>query len=278
MMGASALEGALIANADRDDPRISGPDASGSDEMQVMSRTPMQVLRRSMWSWCHMLILLLACVDAAATEEPEVPRSFLEGKTGEVEKQIATAARQVRAASGYAAVQGIGQGFRKGATHAGFSLGGGIGVPGLGSREEHDFLLVTAHVSRVVSGRLAKDHWFRGNCELIGEFFSGWQLSPKTAYAVGFTPVFRYDFATSARWVPFLEGGAGVSATDVGRPDLATWFEFHLVAGGGVHRVYSPRLARTFQYRFVHLSNASIRQPNRGVNTIVFLVGLTWLS
>lgn len=212
----------------------------------------------------------------AVAEEPTAPSSFLTLEAGELMQQPFTATLDLRPAGSGLWEQGIGQGFRKGIWHAGFSLGGGLGARWLGSQEEHDFVLGTVHGGRVLSGVVAQDHWYRGNWELIGEFFGGRQLNPNDAYVAGFTPLLRYDFATGTRWVPFLEGGAGVSGTDIGQPDLATRFEFHLVVGGGVHWFWRENLAATFQYRFAHLSNAGIERPNNGVNANVFLVGLTW--
>lgn len=170
----------------------------------------------------------------------------------------------------------VGEGFREGVWHAGFSLGGGVGARAFGSREAHDFVLGTTHAGRVMTGVLGSGHWYRGNVELVGELFGGRQLNPNDAYVAGFTPVLRYDLATGTRWMPFIEGGAGVSWTDVGQPDLATRFEFHLVGGGGVHWFCCENMAVTGQYRFAHLSNAGIRDPNNGVNTHVFLLGVTW--
>lgn len=146
----------------------------------------------------------------------------------------------------------------------------------LGGRETHDFVLGTAHVGRVMTGVVAEDHWYRGNWDLMGEFFGGRQLNPNEAYVAGFTPVFRYQFATGTRWVPFLEGGAGLSGTDVGEPDLGSRFEFHLIGGGGLQWFCREKVAATFQARFAHLSNAGIERPNNGVNASVFLLGVTW--
>lgn len=168
-------------------------------------------------------------------------------------------------------------GFEKGSRHAGFSLGVGLGMQEFGGRERHDLFLGTAHVGRIMSEVVAKGRWYRGNWDLLGEFFAGRQLNLHGAYVIGFTPILRYNFVHSPnpRWVPFLEGGVGVSGTNIGRPDLATWLEFHSVGGGGVQWFCCDNFAATLNYRFAHLSNAGIKEPNRGLNTSVLLLGLT---
>jgi len=43
----------------------------------------------------------------------------------------------------------------------------------------------------------------------------------------GFAPHLRYNFATGTRWIPYLEIGAGLSATSIGPTDLSHFFEFN---------------------------------------------------
>jgi hypothetical protein len=170
----------------------------------------------------------------------------------------------------------IGGGLRKGATDIGFTLGGGIGLKALGSTREHDLVLAGVHYGRVISGVFAKDKWYAGNFELRGEIFGGEQISLHDAYIVGATPVLRYTFATESRLVPFLDFGAGVTATDMKRPDLGSEFEFNSQGGPGIHFFWNKNLAITVQARLMHISNAGIRHPNNGVNVIRISGGISW--
>lgn len=52
----------------------------------------------------------------------------------------------------------VGEGFRKGAWHAGVALGYGFGTT-LGSGGLHDLLLGTAHLGRTVGGVMGRDRW-----------------------------------------------------------------------------------------------------------------------
>src|SRR5262249_10321985 len=106
--------------------------------------------------------------------------------------------------------------------------------------------------------------------------FGGAQYSPLTEWVVGLTPHLRYNFATGARWIPFIDAGTGVTVTSIGSPDLSSTFEFNLKATAGVHWVLNDTLALTSEINGMHMSDAGIHQPNHGVNNVIFMVGLTW--
>jgi hypothetical protein len=119
-------------------------------------------------------------------------------------------------------------------------------------------------------------HWYRGNFEGRLELFGGGQYSPSSEWVIGLTPHLRYNFATGTRWIPFLDGGAGVTATGIGHPDLGGTFEFNLQATAGVHWFVRDNLALTGDVRYMHMSCAGIDDPNHGVNNIAFMIGMTW--
>jgi len=154
----------------------------------------------------------------------------------------------------------------------GLTLGAGFGVTAMGSSQAHHLTAATVHLGKL----LESDISFLRHVELAGELWSGAQYHPDTAYLVGLTPVVRYHFLPGSRLDPFLDGGGGVTATDIGHPDLSTTFEFNLQAGIGFHWVLWKNMALTFDARYIHLSNAHIETPNNGVNSFLFSSGLTW--
>ncbi len=170
----------------------------------------------------------------------------------------------------------IGQGFRQGATHVGLSVEGGFGVKLGGAFEAHDLALERFEIGYMLSDVVAKNHWFRGNWEILGQVFGGMQYDPSLHYVVGVTPVLRYNFITRTRCVPFLDLAAGFAATDIGEPDLGSVFEFNLHGGPGVHYFFNQNTALTLQYKFLHLSNAGTHLPNLGANVNMFSIGLTY--
>jgi hypothetical protein len=155
---------------------------------------------------------------------------------------------------------------------AGFTLGAGRGLNAMGSTQAHDLAIAAFRVGRL----LDSERPLIRHLELAGELWTGAQFHPDTAYVAGLTPMLRYRLLPGSRWTPFLDAGAGVTATDIGHPDLSTTFEFNLQAGGGLQWRWRRNAALLFQARYMHLSNASMDTPNLGVNSLLFSAGATW--
>jgi len=171
---------------------------------------------------------------------------------------------------------GIGEGFRSGVESVGVSVGANYGVAMLGGRESHHLALVSLSYGRMLGPVQGERRWYRGNWELRGELFSGAEFSPDTEWFVGLAPHLRYNFATGTRWIPFADVGAGVTATGIGSPDLSGIFEFNLQAGVGIHWFMKDNVALTMEARYMHWSCAGISDPNRGLNGVTGMFGVTW--
>ena len=172
--------------------------------------------------------------------------------------------------------EGVGSGFRKDTMELDVGAGAGLGLAVLTGVGEHHWVIGIVDYGWIFSDVVGKGHWYRGNWELLADLFGGYQFSPEGAYFVGLSPHIRYNFATGSRFIPFIDFGAGATATDIREPDLSTTFEFNLQGGGGLHYFLREDLALTFQWRFIHFSNAGIKFPNTGVNNSTFLLGLSW--
>ncbi len=170
----------------------------------------------------------------------------------------------------------IGTGFSKNCCHVGGGAGVLFGSEAFGSMRAHNLTLGMLEFGWIFTDVLAPDKWYAGNLELRGELFGGSQFVPNSRYFTGFTPFLRYNLATGTRWVPFVEFGAGLSGTDIGKPDLSTTFEFNLQLGVGTYYFFCKDKAVSLQYRFLHFSNAGIDVPNYGVDTTGVMLGLDW--
>src|SRR5882724_268677 len=171
---------------------------------------------------------------------------------------------------------GVGNGFREDTFHAGFALGAGLGVRAFGTTIAHDLALASINLGWVFTDVVAEDKWWRGNWEWLNEIFSGGQFNPREHYFVGWTTGLRYNFATGSRWVPFIDGGVGLSGTDIDSPDLDGIFQFNVQVGVGTHYFLRDDTAVTLQYRWLHFSDGGTTAVNHGVNTEMFEAGLTW--
>ena len=169
-----------------------------------------------------------------------------------------------------------GEGFKSSVQTICFAAGATTGFQAFGGEQDHDLVLASLSYGHMVGRVIGEDHWYRGNWELRGELFGGVQYSPSSDCLIGLTPHLRYNLATGTRWIPFVDGGAGVTATSIGPPDLSGTFEFNLQANAGVNWFMRDNLALTFQVGFLHVSCAGIHYPNQGLNGTTGMAGLTW--
>src|SRR5262245_60585865 len=163
---------------------------------------------------------------------------------------------------------GIGEGFQPRTQSLTLSAGATYGFADFGSTQKHDSALASLTYGHMLGCVWLPNTCFRGNWEFRLELFGGAQFSPSSEWLVGLTPHFRYNFATGTRLVPFVDGGAGVTATSIGEPDLGSTFEFNLQAGAGVQWFIKNNVSINLEARYLHISNADIKQPNLGLNGI----------
>jgi lipid A 3-O-deacylase len=171
---------------------------------------------------------------------------------------------------------GVGEGFRSTVKTFSIEPGVALGMKIFGSRQAHDLALISLSYGHMLGPVIGEGHWYCGNPELRIELFAGGEYSPESESFVGLTPHLRYNFATGTRWIPFFDLGAGVSATSIGPPDLSGTFEFNLQLGGGVHWFLRDNLALTSEVKYLHMSCAGIHPPNLGLNSVAWMIGVTW--
>jgi len=172
-------------------------------------------------------------------------------------------------------ITGVGEGFLSGTQTLSFNAGATYGVLMLGGEERHHFTLLSASYGRMIGGVKGADSWYRGNFELRGEIFGGWQFNSETCSLIGLTPHVRYHFTTGTPWVPYVDFGAGITSTSIREPDLGDSFQFNLQAAVGVNYFIRDALAINFEGRYLHLSSAGIYNPNNGVNSIGIFLGVS---
>lgn len=107
---------------------------------------------------------------------------------------------------------------------------------------------------------------------LRGELHAAWLHNsegedPRTLGAFGVTPLVRFG-KTSGVIQPYIEAGVGVrllTGTQLNDSyDISTAFQFADMAGVGFK--FGERGQYEIGYRFQHISNASIKRPNPGIN------------
>ena len=118
--------------------------------------------------------------------------------------------------------------------------------------------------------------WYRGNLELLGEGQFFFETEPKGGFAGGFAILFRYNFLPDGKFIPFVEAGAGILGLDFDVDGQRDGFNFSPQAGLGFHYFVSERTALTGEWRWFHISNADTREPNNGIDSSLFLIGVSF--
>jgi opacity protein-like surface antigen len=131
-------------------------------------------------------------------------------------------------------------------------------------------------------GIMLNDPWragpLSGNFELLGEVFGGGIFNGPGNVMAGATLIIRYNFVQPrARLIPYLQIGAGGIYTDIGEQEsrglISLPVEFNLQGIGGARLMLNDRWSLVIEGGYRHISNAEIKKPNFGIDSIGGTVG-----
>ncbi|MCC7478943.1 acyloxyacyl hydrolase [bacterium] len=104
-------------------------------------------------------------------------------------------------------------------------------------------------------------------------------ISPGTSAEIGFHLGFKLSTpvdGSDGNWRAFLRGGTGPMLTFQDTLEESTKFQFGSYFGGGLSYALDENSALTLELRQRHMSNASIKRPNSGVNGNYVMLGYYW--
>ncbi|TAM42456.1 acyloxyacyl hydrolase [bacterium] len=109
------------------------------------------------------------------------------------------------------------------------------------------------------------------------EPFASFISSPDNNFETGTNFFLKLGFLPETSKIqPYVKAGAGLDYMTMHSREQSTQFNFTETAGAGLHYFFTDKLALTLEYRYRHLSNAAIKEPNHGINTQFGLAGLTY--
>lgn len=169
------------------------------------------------------------------------------------------------------------EGFQSGTWHLGVKAGGADTVKIFANRHP-DIQLVPVFFQ--IGYTVTDVHGpfpVRGSLEVIFEPTLLFVAHPETEVGGGASLLFRYNFVTGTRWVPFFEVGVGILDVDLNAPrDLNSRFNFSILGGPGINYFLTDHLAVLGQVGLHHISNAHRKSPNVGVNSVMGLLGVSY--
>ncbi|MCG8635936.1 MAG: acyloxyacyl hydrolase [Desulfobacterales bacterium] len=119
--------------------------------------------------------------------------------------------------------------------------------------------------------------WLKNKTGYVDGYFelsyNHWNGDNDEINAFALSPVFVYAFNPSEKnWYPYIEGGIGVAYLDeykIDSRDLSSNFQFEDRIGAGIR--YDNL---DFNFRYMHYSNASLEDPNHGID--IWIGTLAW--
>ncbi len=114
--------------------------------------------------------------------------------------------------------------------------------------------------------------------EIINEGLIGNAVHPG-GHMWGNTLLLRFDGKPRGNVVPFFDMGAGAMHTTLATraPEVDGTTQFMPQAGLGIQYFFRPQRAFVVEYRYIHVSNAGLQQPNAGFNGNMITIGFRWL-
>jgi opacity protein-like surface antigen len=114
--------------------------------------------------------------------------------------------------------------------------------------------------------------------EIINEGVIGNAVHPG-GHLLGNTLIFRFGSKPRKNLVPFLDIGSSAMHTTLATraPEVSGRVQFMPQVGLGVQYFFRPQRALVIEYRYFHMSNAGLEQPNEGFNGSMITIGFRWL-
>ncbi|MDP2924548.1 MAG: acyloxyacyl hydrolase [Candidatus Omnitrophota bacterium] len=116
----------------------------------------------------------------------------------------------------------------------------------------------------------------KGRVDLILEPFIGAIIEPNNNVEVGSNFLMQYVFPLNNKFQPYVKGGLGVLYMSQHTREQATQYNFLSQGAAGIQFFIKDNVALNVEYRYRHLSNSSIKAPNSGINSDLYLCGVTF--
>ena len=118
-------------------------------------------------------------------------------------------------------------------------------------------------------------HWAPELLRFKVEGTAGVTISPKTRgmVSVGMMALYYLEFISSPRLNPYIEGGIGVIYTDFQVDGQGSRFNFNSPIGIGTEFKADSGPPYFGAVRLMHISNAGLHEDNRGMNSVIIMIG-----
>ncbi|MDD5019113.1 MAG: acyloxyacyl hydrolase [Candidatus Omnitrophica bacterium] len=116
----------------------------------------------------------------------------------------------------------------------------------------------------------------KGMFELLYEIFASSIFAPHANAEMGAGFMLRYSYPLTQKFYPYIEVGSGLYYMTLSTYEQSTQFNFASAGGAGLTYFLRDDFAINAGYRRRHVSNASIKEPNGGIDANMYIVGASW--
>jgi len=99
----------------------------------------------------------------------------------------------------------------------------------------------------------------------------------KDDYLAGVTPLLIYNFKNYGKLTPYVEAGVGFAVTNLDPKGFGGDWGFTPQAGIGLRFTVKDGQFISFSCRYHHISNANLKDENKSIDSIFFLIGFSFL-
>lgn len=100
-------------------------------------------------------------------------------------------------------------------------------------------------------------------------------IEPDSNWEAGVGLLLKYAFPIDNKFYPYIEGGSGGIYISEKTKKQGSHGNFADQAGAGIYYFLRDNLALNVGYRFRHISNLSIKKPNRGIESHFVIGGVS---
>ena len=116
----------------------------------------------------------------------------------------------------------------------------------------------------------------KGLLELVCEPYFGYNLQPKDTTEFGLAFFLKYGYPLTEKLYPFIEVGTGPYYMTWSTASQSTQFNFDSQGGLGLLYFLDSHWGINTAFRYRHVSNADIKKPNGGIQSLVYLIGFSY--
>jgi len=99
-------------------------------------------------------------------------------------------------------------------------------------------------------------------------------LEPRDNLGLGANALVKVTWVLDEDYSPYVKAGVGVDYMTLHTLEQSTQWNFGSQVGVGLEIPVADGIDFDLEYRIKHVSNASVRHPNSGIDSTAFLVGL----